>query len=439
MGSVMLKDLNDFIQPSTDCIKTTNKKSENKYEINDSTPKSTQDLLKISLKDCLACSGCITTSESLLLQQQSIDEFINIYKSNNYQLILTISPQSLSSLSSYLNHSSLSQTTSLLCQFFKYKLGFVAVFDSSIGRNYSHFNLKNEFISKMKIKNKNENTGISTPLISSSCPGWICYVEKMYPFIIPYLSKTKSPQQMMGYLVKWIWNKKNQNRDNLYHITVMPCADKKLEATREGNEREGKKEVDLVFTTIELLDLLSQFDFDNFEFDQFKVIEFDRLISTLPPHLSHFGSCSGGYIENLLINTLPELFPELPTLSPLNFYQIVEVVEVRQDFIEFTIKHPTNPQSTLFKGAYICGFRNIQNIVRQVKSGKCNYDFIEIYACPTGCINGGGQIKQKVEGVIEKYKEIPIESVVENGNGIEIDNLITSYHAIEKKSSSTQW
>ena len=108
----------------------------------------------------------------------------------------------------------------------------------------------NEFMSRFRSK--------QLPVLNSSCPGWICYAEKTHASIIPLISRVKSPQQLLGSLVK------TRMKEASVHVTIMPCYDKKLEASRDQFQGNGVKDVDLVLTTVELEDLIQREGFSGF-------------------------------------------------------------------------------------------------------------------------------------------------------------------------------
>lgn len=168
----------------------------------------------VTLNDCLACSGCVTTAESILIQQQSIEEFL--VKLKEYEItIVSISPQSRASLSSYFGLNDF-QTQIFLIQLFQ-QIGVKYIFDMKIAIDIA-INLSCEEIQKHLMKTE-ENKGL--PIICSECPGWVCYAEKVVGHsIIPFMSKIKSPQQIMGNIVKELI-KMEASIVNLYYIVII--------------------------------------------------------------------------------------------------------------------------------------------------------------------------------------------------------------------------
>ena len=263
------------------------------------------------------------------------------------------------------------------------------------------------------------------PLLSSACPGWICYAEKTHPHVLPHLSRLKSPQALTGILLKTILSKRlNIRPDQIWHVSVMPCFDKKLEASREeltdiywrppstSTPPRPARDVDCVITAREVLMLADS-----------RGISFPALPRTpIPqvafpdPKLSSFlfpkyhrmqasdAGTSGGYLHHILQTQL--------TLNPSG--TLVTTRGRNADVVEYTITSPSQEQP-IFKAARYYGLRNIQNLVRKLKPQKksrlpggrvgaragvgsrggagVDYAYVEVMACPGGCTNGGGQIK----------------------------------------------
>ncbi|GFZ03271.1 ferredoxin hydrogenase [Actinidia rufa] len=386
-ATLRIGDLNDYIAPSQVCVvslkgikPTPHKlhKSEN-AEKSRSAPDPVQtDPVKISLKDCLACSGCITSAETVMLEKQSLDELLSSIEKGK-TVIVSLSPQSRASLAVHFGLSSL-QVFKKLTTFLK-SLGVKAVFDTSCSRDLALIESCNEFISRYKRVSDDGSCKSSLPMISSACPGWICYAEKtLGSYVLPYISSVKSPQQTMGSIIKQhICQKMFVRPDDVYHVTVMPCYDKKLEAAREDfvfevesqggtHENTGLKitEVDSVLTSAEVLNLIQSKSVD---FRTLEESSLDKLLTNVNEegHLYGVHGSSGGYAETIFQYAAKILFGK-EIKGPLDF-KIIK----NSDFREV----------------------RLENIVRKIKIGKSDYHFIEVMACPSGCLNGGGQIKRK--------------------------------------------
>ncbi|XP_070506459.1 probable cytosolic Fe-S cluster assembly factor AGAP009023 [Chironomus tepperi] len=465
-GALKLTDLDDFITPSQECIKPVEiKKSKTGSKITiqedgtyvEELKSGSQKLEKveITLADCLACSGCITSAEGVLITQQSQEEVLRILNENNLAkqnnetdkiktVVITISQQSLLSLA---KRYSLDVVDALkhFAGYFK-KIGADYILDTKIADDLALLEARNEFIERFR-----DQKSYKLPMLASSCPGWVCYAEKTHEnFIIPYISTTRSPQQIMGVLVKeHLANKLNITGDKIYHVTVMPCYDKKLEASREDffNEALNSRDIDCVITSIEIEQMLIN---EGKQLNEFEKGEFDWPWTSKKPEnfiWSHELSGSGGYSDYIFKYAAKELFNKN-----------VEVLEYKNlrnpDFREVTLE---KDGQVLLKFAIANGFRNIQNLVQKLKRGKSNYHYVEVMACPTGCLNGGAQIrpqnnqqmKELTRELEEMYRSLPksqpdnddvkviYEEFLGGNDSDKAQKLLhTSYHAVEKMSTA---
>lgn len=247
-NSIVLSDLNDFIELSQECIKPVEQltgvmKEDSKEALQDAS---------ITLNDCLACSGCITSAETVLVQMQHEKEFFKVLNNReNRVIVVSLSSQSRASLGSKWGLNS-QEVWNSLCYYFKIVLQVDEIFDIDFARDLSLLTSGNVFL-KAFAENRT--------LIASACPGWICYVEKTHPSILHLLDSSKSPQQVMGALVKDYYAKKKGLLPNqIYHVSVMPCYDKKLEASRLDfyNDLYNTRDVDLVLSTLEIEKMIAQ-------------------------------------------------------------------------------------------------------------------------------------------------------------------------------------
>ncbi|XP_067621138.1 probable cytosolic Fe-S cluster assembly factor GI11683 [Eurosta solidaginis] len=476
-GALQLTDLDDFITPSQECIKPvaiekTKSKTGAKITIQDDgyyeeTAAGKQKLQKveITLQDCLACSGCITSAEGVLITQQSQEELLKILsenvklknQSNSSQdirtIVVTISPQPVISLAQRYNLTP-EQTAKHISGYFR-SLGADYVLNTKIADDLALLESRNEFVERFReiTTNADAQTSQPLPMLSSSCPGWVCYAEKTHGnFILPYIATTRSPQQIMGVLVKQgLAHKLCIPSERIYHVTIMPCYDKKLEASREDfyNEANNSRDVDCVITAIEIEQMLTIDDKTLHSFTPCD-IDWPWSIRSGPPEASvwaHEFSTSGGYADHLFKYAAKELFGE--DVGELNYKSLRN-----PDFREISLER--NGQSVL-KFAIANGFRNIQNLVQKLKRGKTPYHFVEVMACPSGCINGGAQVRPPTGVAVfemnqqleELYKQLP-KSFPENEetkaiyaqffDGEHTDKakmlLHTNYHAVEKMNTA---
>ncbi|XP_060642526.2 cytosolic iron-sulfur assembly component 3 [Anolis sagrei] len=462
-GVLQLTDLDDFIGPSQDCIKPikVDKKpgkaiakirieDDGTYVQVDPDGRSRKlEKAKITLNDCLACSGCVTSAESVLVAQQSHEELLRVLDANKTLdpasrklVVVSVSPQSRASLAARFQLTPL-DTAKKLTAFFK-RLGVDFVFDTTFSRNFSLIESQREFV--QRFRRRTEDKG-ALPMLAAACPGWICYAEKTHgSFILPYISTAKSPQQVMGSLVKSHFaEQQHVAPSQIYHVAVMPCYDKKLEASRPDFflQEHQTREVDCVITTGEVLKLLEQ---EGGSLSEVEPAPLDAIFSDLSEDRllkGHSGGGSGGYLEHIYKHAAKELFG-------IQVEEIQYKTLKNKDFQEVALE---KDGETLLLFALAYGFRNIQNVVQKLKRGKSPYHYIEVMACPSGCLNGGGQIKaegetskdllQEVESV---YESVPPEDPETNRTVADLyeqwlgspslerirEALHTQYHAVER-------
>lgn len=435
-GALQITNLDDFITPSQECIKPIEMQSSksktgakikiqsDNLAINEIRQPEKLQKVEITLADCLACSGCITSAESVLVTQQSQEELLRVFQdklaqqnigsTNLKYIVVSLSVQPVLSLAQHYELTP-EQTLCKLAGFF-YKLGADAVLDMTVADDFVLLEAAKEFVERYKA-NK-EDIKNQLPMLSSSCPGWVCYAEKTHGnFILPYISVTKSPQQIMGSLVKYhLAENMGLSPEQIYHVTVMPCYDKKLEASREDfyNQQKKTRDVDCVITSIELEQMLNEDGLVLNEIDEGEIKQpFGSYNKENENRLwGHSGSGSGGYADFIFRYAAKNLFDEENV--------VVDFKNLRNpDFQEAELKR--NDQ-VLLKFAIINGFRNIQNIVQKVKRSKCLYDYVEIMACPCGCLNGGAQIRpegnvqpRELASILENvYRKLPSSTPEEN-------------------------
>ncbi|KAK7311193.1 hypothetical protein RJT34_09168 [Clitoria ternatea] len=416
--------LNDYIAPCQPC-------HPKGFQVNVTKPKVSiakeqvqtvqSEPLKISSRTCVACSGCETSKESVSLPKQSLDEFLSsVNKGNN--VIVSLSPQSRASLAVHFGISPL-QLFKKLTTFFK-SMGVKAIFDTSCGRDLTLVESCMEFITRYRQKHfvNDERSKSSLPMIASACPGWISHAEKeLGSYDLPHISAVKSPQQTMGTIIKnYLCRDMGLRPEEVYHITVMPCYEKKLEAVRDdfvfqlethdegcGSAANMISEVDSVLTTEEVLELIQLKDVD------FKSIEespLDRLLTNINEEGYLFGvrGGSGGYAETVFCYAARTLFGR-QIVGPLNFTTIRN-----SDFQEVALEVEGK---TVLRFALCYGFSNMTNVVRKLKTGKCDYHFLEIMKCSSGCLNGNGQIiaqtKQSPKALCQLLEALNRENVWE--------------------------
>ena len=251
------------------------------------------------------------------------------------------------------------------------RLGFDKVFDTNTGADLTIMEEANEFINRFK---NNDNL----PMITSCSPGWVKYIEMNYPELLPHLSSCKSPHEMFGAIIKTYYAKKeNIDPKKIYVVSVMPCIAKKFERQREEMKEEELFDVDNVITTRELARMIKQ---ANIEFDKLEDSKFDSPMGEATGAGAIFG-VTGGVMEAALRTAQDTLTGE--SLSQIDFEEVRGTQNIKRATIEIDGKE--------IKVVAASGLANAKTILEEIKQGKADYQFVEIMACPGGCIMGGGQ------------------------------------------------
>lgn len=263
------------------------------------------------------------------------------------------------------------------------QMGFDKVFDTNTGADFTIVEEGTEFIKRLQ---NNDNL----PMITSCCPGWVKYIEMNYPENIGHLSSCKSPHEMFGALLKTYYAKKEEiDPSKMFVVSVMPCIAKKYERQRE----EMKQDVDAVITTRELARMIKQAKID---FANLEDAKFDDPMGEATGAAAIFG-VTGGVMEAAL-RSVSEIVTGKP-LDKISFEQVRGESGIKRAEIEIGDKK--------VKVAVAHGLANAQTIMEEIKSGKADYQFVEIMACPGGCITGGGQpIKNaKIQENVDVHKK----------------------------------
>ncbi len=246
------------------------------------------------------------------------------------------------------------------------RLGFDKVFDTDTAADLTIMEEGTEFISRFT---KQENL----PIITSCSPGWVKFCEHYYPEFIGNLSSCKSPMEMFGAVIKSYYaEKSNIDKKDIYSVAIMPCTSKKFEAQRE----EFNGDIDASLTTRELARMIKQAGID---FVNLPDEEFDQPFGEATGAGVIFGT-TGGVME-AAIRTVCEILEGKP-LDNLNVTAVRGLEGVKEATLTIAGKE--------VKVAVVHGTKNARIILDKVKAGE-KYDFIEVMACPGGCINGGGQ------------------------------------------------
>ena len=251
------------------------------------------------------------------------------------------------------------------------RLGFDKVFDTDFTADLTIMEEGHELLHRL------QNKGV-LPMVTSCSPGWVNFIELMYPDLLPHLSTAKSPQQMFGALAKTYYAEKTGiDVKNIVSVSIMPCTAKKAEAVRPEFAANGVQDVDYVLTTRELGRMIKESGID---FAALPAEEYDAPFGISTGAGVIFGS-SGGVMEAAL-RTVAEVVTG-KTLESIDFKEVRGLAGIKEAAVpigDLTVKIAV--ANTL---------SNARIMMDKIRAGEADYQFIEIMACPGGCIGGGGQ------------------------------------------------
>ena len=254
-------------------------------------------------------------------------------------------------------------------------LGFDKVFDTKVAADLTIIEEANELIERVR------NDGV-LPMITSCCPGWVKYAEHFYPDMLENISSCKSPHTMFGAIIKsWYAEKMGIPKEKIVTVSVMPCTAKKFEITRDDECGAGVPDVDYVLTTNELGKMLKDAEI------QLEAIspneKFDDPLGEGSGAGVIFGA-TGGVMEAALRTAVETLTGKEP--QPLEFTAVRGMSGIKEASYDLN--------GMTVKVAVASGLANANALLTKIKNGEADYQFVEIMACPGGCVNGGGQPHQ---------------------------------------------
>ena len=259
------------------------------------------------------------------------------------------------------------------------RLGFDKVFDVDTAADVTIMEEGTELLERLQ-------NGGKLPLITSCSPGWIKFCEHYYPDMIDNLSSCKSPQGMFGSLIKTYYAERhNIDPKDIVVVSIMPCTAKKFEITRDDMSAAGNgiKDVDVSLTTRELASMIKRAGID---FARLPDEECDPFLG-VASGAGHIFGATGGVMEAAL-RTVSEIVTGKPC-EPVDFHEVRGIEAIKE--AEYDLA------GTKVRVAVTSGLANAAKLLDRVRSGEADYHFIEVMACPGGCVNGGGQPHQPAD------------------------------------------
>ena len=319
--------------------------------------------------DCINCGQCVKVCPvAALTERDAVKDAMKALDDPNVTVVWSMAPAVQNTLGEEFGLPTGEDVTNKIAAAMKQLGGYAYTTDFSA--DLTIMEEGTEFIDRVT------NGGV-LPMMTSCCPGWIRFIEYNYPDQLDHLSSCKSPQQMFGALVKnYLPGKINVPANKICHISIMPCTAKKFEASRDEMASENGRDVDIVLTTREVAKL---FKMKNIDLSHIEDKEFDKFMGEGTGAARIFGT-TGGVMEAALRTVVWKL-----TNGNVDTIDYVDARGYKG------VKEATlNINGMDVKVAIVNGIGNVRPVMDDVRAGKSPYHFIEVMACPGGCLNGGG-------------------------------------------------
>lgn len=343
---------------------------------------------------CVNCGQCVQVCPTgALTIHYDIDRIYQELEAGK-KLVIQVAPSVRITLAEALGEAPGVISTGRLVTALK-RLGFYRVFDSDFTADLTIMEEGTELLTRLQ-------TGGTLPMITSCCPAWVKYCETFAPQLTKHLSTAKSPQQMFGPLIKtWFAQREGLDPSEICSISVMPCTAKKFECLRPEMKASGYQDVDMSITVQELASLIRA---GGIKFADLEDTDFDNPFGTGSGAGLIFGA-TGGVMEAAIRTVYAVLTnSEMPQLE---YHPVRGFEGVKEAVVDIA--------GTAVKVAVIHGLGNVKPLLENIKNGTADYHFIEIMACPGGCIGGGGNppktwkiVEQRKKAIYEEEKNLPI-------------------------------
>jgi len=370
---------------------------------------------------CTNCGQCVNRCPTgALVERNYVDQVWDAIYDESKHVVVQTAPAVRVALGEELGFDPGERVTGKMVSALR-RIGFDSVLDTDFTADLTIMEEGTELLTRLKKALVDKDTSVKLPMTTSCSPGWIKFIEHTFPEYLENVSTCKSPQQMFGALAKTYYAQKRKlDAENVVSVSIMPCTAKKFEADRPEMRDSGYKDVDYVLTTRELAIMIRQ---AGVEFMTLEDDRYDSIMGNSSGAAVIFGA-TGGVMEAAL-RTAYELVTgrEVP-FDGLNIKPVRGMEGVREASI--VIENPVEDWKFLdgveLKTVVAHGLTNAKEVMQRVKDGKGDWHFIEIMACPGGCLGGGGQpipttpeIRQKrAEAIYAEDEGMPVRKSHEN-------------------------
>lgn len=320
---------------------------------------------------CTFCGQCVAVCPTgALVEIDATQKVFDAIRNPKKHVVVQVAPAIRVALGELFNMEPGKVTTGKLVTALR-KLGFDVIFDTDFSADLTVIEEASELVDRIK-NNK------TLPMLTSCCPAWVRFIEMNFPEMLDIPSTCKSPQIMMGTMVKTYYsNKTGIPAKDIVMVSIMPCTAKKAEAARDELGTKELRDVDYVLSTRELGRMIKLFGID---FNNLEEGNFDNLMGQSSGAGTIFGT-TGGVIE-AAVRTAGEWLSG-QSLGKIEFQELRGLKGIREAEI--------NIGDLNLKIGIAHGLGNARKLLEGIKSKKYKFDAIEIMACPGGCIGGGGQ------------------------------------------------
>lgn len=339
---------------------------------------------------CTNCGQCVNRCPTgALVEKHYIDEVWGAINNEKKYVVVQTAPAVRIALGEALGIETGEIVTGRMVAALR-RMGFDAVLDTDFTADLTIIEEGHELLQRLTRALKDKDPGVKLPMTTSCSPGWIKFIEHLFPEFLSHLSTAKSPQQMFGALAKTYYAKKvGVDPASMVSVSIMPCTAKKFEAARPEMYASGYQDVDYVLTTRELALMIKQAGID------FKTLaddNYDSFMGESSGAAVIFGA-TGGVMEAALRTVYEVVTGREVPFDGLNITPVRGMEGVREATVK--IEQPL-PEYAFLEGVEVktCvahGLANAKKVMQSVKDGSASYHFIEIMACPGGCLGGGGQ------------------------------------------------
>lgn len=339
---------------------------------------------------CTNCGQCVIRCPTgALVERNYIDEVWDAIYDQKKHVVVQTAPAVRVALGEDLEMSVGSLVTGQMVSALR-RLGFDSVLDTDFTADLTIIEEGHELLSRLKRALLDKDPTVKLPMTTSCSPGWIKFIEHTYPEYLENVSTCKSPQQMFGALAKTYYaQKRGIDPANIISVSIMPCTAKKFEADRPEMRSSGFKDVDYVLTTRELAAMIKQAGLD---FEHLEESKYDSIMGESTGAGVIFGA-TGGVMEAALRTAYEVVTGREVPFDGLNITPVRGMDGVKEAAIKID---KVKPEWSFLEGAVLKtvvahGLTNAKKVMDAVRDGKADYHFIEIMACPGGCLGGGGQ------------------------------------------------